>query len=202
MIQEKELNTELLKLIKLGDEKAFRIIFNSYFPRLLAFSKEYVNDTEVAKNLVQESFLKLWENRQTLKEESNLKAFLFQVLRNSSLNYLKAEKVKQKYEERLKHSYNEMVLNYGALKQLDFDVVSFNELTEIIDKTIRELPPQCKRVFELSRYQSLKNREIAEKLGISVKAVEGHMSKALKQLRTQLKEHFPSELFAVLMTII
>ncbi len=202
MSRENELNTELIKLIKKGDEKAFRIVFNSYFPRLLAFSKEYVNDGEVAKNLVQESFLRLWEKRQTLKNGSNLKAFLFQILRNSSLNYLKAEKVKQKYEERLKHSYNELELNHGALKQLDFDAVSFKELTVIIEKTIQDLPPQCKRVFELSRYELLKNREIAEQLGISVKAVEGQMSKALKQLRTQLKKHFPSEMFTILLTII
>uniref|UniRef100_UPI003217EADC RNA polymerase sigma-70 factor n=1 Tax=uncultured Draconibacterium sp. TaxID=1573823 RepID=UPI003217EADC len=202
MIQEKELNTELLTLIRRGDEKAFRIVFNSYFPRLLAFSKEYVSDTEVAKNLVQESFLTLWKNRQTLETDSNIKAFLFQVLRNNSLNYLKAEKVKQKYEEHLKYRYNESVLNYGALTQLDFDAVSFKELTEIIEQTVRELPPQCRRVFELSRYESLKNREIAEKLGISVKAVEGHMSKALKQLRAQLKKHFPSDVFMLLMTII
>ncbi|WP_147383951.1 RNA polymerase sigma-70 factor [Maribellus luteus] len=202
MIQEKELNTELLNQIKRGDENAFRIVFNSFFPRLLAFSVEYVNDREMAKNLVQESFLKLWENRENLKADSDLKAFLFQVLRNKSLNYLKAVKVKQKYEEHLKYRYNELILNYEALCQLDFDVLTFNELKGIIESTIEELPPQCKRIFELSRYDMLKNKEIAEKLGISVKAVEGHMSKALKQFRKRLKEHFPSDFFAVLLSII
>ncbi|MCK3685730.1 RNA polymerase sigma-70 factor [Maribellus sp. YY47] len=202
MIQDKELNTELLNLIKRGDEKAFRIVFNSYFPRLLAFSSEYVNDREVAKNLVQESFLTLWERHETLNPDSDLKAYLFQVLRNKSLNYLKTIKVKQKYEEHLKYRYNELLLNYEALSHLDFDVLSFNELKAIIENTIAELPPQCKRVFELSRYEMLKNKEIADQLGISVKAVEGQMSKALKLLKKRLKEHFPSEIFTLLLTII
>ena len=168
----------------------------------MSFTKEYVNDEEVAKNLIQESFLKLWEKRKSLKNDSNLKAFLYQVLRNKALNHIKAQKVKQKYEEQLKYKYNEYLLNYDALTQLDFNSVSFKELSAIIDNVIQQLPPQCKRVFEMSRYESMKNREIADELGISVKAVEGHMSKALKKLREQLTLHFPSGVLSVLISII
>lgn len=202
MNQDKELNIELLKQIKRGDEKAFQMVFNSYFPGLLAFAKEYVRDEEVAKNLVQEAFLKLWENRENLQDDSNLKGYLYQILRNNSLNYLKAEKVRQKYEERLQFRYNELLLNYQALEQVDFDSISFKELNDIILKTIEQLPPQCKKVFEMSRYESMQNKEIAEQLGVSVKAVEGHMSKALKQLREQLKHHFPAGVLSILIGII
>lgn len=202
MNSDTELNKELLKRIKDGNEKAFQLVFNSYFPGLLAFTKEYVQDEEVAKNLIQESFLKLWEVKNELQNDSNIKAFLYQILRNKALNFLKAQKVRQKYEERLKYKYNESVLNYEALHQLDFNSVTFKELSEIIEKVIQSLPPQCKKVFQLSRYESMKNREIADELGISVKAVEGQMSKALKKLREQLKKHFPSDFLTILMTIV
>lgn len=195
------LEKEILQLIKQGNENAFRTIFNSYYPKLLAFSKEYVKDQEVAKNLVQESFLKLWENRFKLRDDSNLKAYLLKVLRNKALNYLKAEKVKLKYEEQMKHQYNELVLNIGALNQLDFDMLSLTELNDIIERTIRQLPPQCRRVFELSRHESLKNKEIADQLGISIKAVEGHISRALCQLRKQLKIYFPTEVFTIFISL-
>ncbi|TKG92927.1 RNA polymerase sigma-70 factor [Puteibacter caeruleilacunae] len=202
MHNEKELDKEVIKLIQKGDDKTFRMTFDAYFPGLLAFAKEYVQDEEVAKNLVQEAFVKLWEKRETLSEDSNIKAFLYHILRNSSLNYLKGEKVRKKYEDRLKHSYNEALLNYEALNRLDFDSLSFEELANVISETINSLPPKCKQVFEMSRYQSLKNREIAEELGISVKAVEGHISKALKELRSELKKQFPSGLISILISFV
>ena len=202
MLDQKELDKEVIKLIRKGDENAFRMIFNAYFPSLLSFAKEYVLDEEVAKNLVQEAYVKLWEKRESLSDDSNLKAFLYHILRNSSLNHLKGEKVRRKYEERLKYSYNEAILNYEALNRLDFDSLSFEELSNVINETINNLPPKCKIVFEMSRYQSMKNREIAEELGISVKAVEGHISKALKELRSELKKQFPSGLISFLITII
>ena len=82
-------------------------------------------------------------------------------------------------------------MNLDTLNTIDTSVIAFHELEQIIEKTLEELPPQCRRVFELSRFKEMKNREIAEELNISVKTVEGHISKGLKIFKIALKDYLP-----------
>lgn len=184
-------NIEFLKSIRQGKEKAFREVFIAYFEPLEVFSRAYVEDKDVAKDMVQEVFTNLWNKRSSLPEKINLKAYLYQAARNNCLNYLKRLKVQARYEKRTLDNYNDLLLNYEALIQLNFDTLSYNELLDALNKAICQLPPKCREVFELSRYDGMKNREIAETFGISVKAVEGHISKALKHLKDQLKTSYP-----------
>ncbi len=192
-MDEKEINIDFINSLKQGKEKSFRAVFDIYFESLQVFAKMYVEDEEIAKDMVQEVFYKLWKKRSSLPEKLNIKAYLYQSLKNNCLNYLKRLKVQAKYKKRVLDNYNDLQLNYEALLQLNFDAVSFNELLEKLNKSINQLPPKCKEVFELSRNDGLKNREIAEQLNISVKAVEGHISKALKQLKKQINTQFPSD---------
>lgn len=192
------LNNELVNSLKEGKEKTFRAIFIGYFESLEVFAKAYVVDQDVAKDMAQEALTNLWVRRSTLSENTNLKAFLYQVTRNNCLNYLKRIKVQAKYEKRMRDNYNDLLLNYEALVQLNFDTISYRELMDALNSAISRLPVKCREVFELSRYNGMKNAEIAEKLNISVKTVEEHISKALRQLKDKLSIFYPTNLILLL----
>jgi RNA polymerase sigma-70 factor (ECF subfamily) len=179
----------LLIDLKNGNKNAFARVFSIYNSRLTYFAKAYVIDEEVALDLVQDAFLKLWENRKKLKDSTLPGAYLYTVTRNNCLNYLKHLKVEAKYHEKVTRNNLELELNYGALKMLEYDLYDFEEVQKIIDKTIESLSPQCKRVFMLSRFENLSNAEIVEKLGITVKAVEANITRALKIFRIELKDY-------------
>ncbi|MCW0483940.1 RNA polymerase sigma-70 factor [Gaoshiqia sediminis] len=198
-MNEKHLNIELINRLRQGKEKAFRSVFNTYFESLEVFAKAYVGDDEIAKDMVQDVFTNLWGKRTTLPDKIYLKAYLYQATRNTCLNYLKRLKVQAKFEKRTVDNYNDLLLNYEALSQLNLDTLSYDELLETLNKAINQLPEKCREVFELSRYEGMKNREIAEMLNISVKAVEGHISKALRQLKDQLKTHYSSGIILFLL---
>lgn len=172
--------------IKLGDQQAFELLFHKYYVRLCAFSNKYLNDREEAQEIVQEVFVKIWEGREMIDPEDNLKAYLFKIAQNLSLNKLKRKKVESRYIEIFKLVYieNQEVSIHESL--------FIKELEELIAKSIKKLPEQCRIVFELSRIDGLKYREIADALHISVKTVEAQMSKALRSLRIELKDYLPA----------
>ena len=103
---------------------------------------------------------------------------------------------------KVKKNYEDLLLNYEALSQLDFEKTDFETIESIINETVESMAPRCKEVFELSRYENLSNKEIAEKLSITVKAVEANISRALKQLRTNLKEYLHPAVLAIVLEII
>lgn len=180
---------KLVAEIKRGSNKAFENLFEELYEPLFHFAREYVIDIEVARNMVQDSFLVLLEKRKKLLDDSNLKSFLYKITRNNCINYLNRLKYEEKYRRSVAKDYNDLQINYYALKKLNFDQFDYLELKEIIEQAIEQLPPQCKTVFNLSRFRELKNKEIAEELKISIKTVETHMSKALRVLRVALKEY-------------
>jgi RNA polymerase sigma-70 factor (ECF subfamily) len=167
-----------------GDEKAFEELFHLCYNKLLLFAKAYVIHKEAAREIVQEAFIKMWENRSRLRPDFNPEAYLFTIVRNNSLNYLKHCIVERKYSQSAHEQMEHYQLHYAALKNDTIEQLYFAEVKEILDRAINELPPRCKKVFELSRRYGMKNKEIAEKMNISVKTVENHMTEALKRLRT------------------
>ena len=167
----------------MGDEQAFELLFKMYYTTLCSYSNKYLFNYEEARDVVQEVFLNLWENKNEIDPKESLKAYLFKITANSSINKLRRRKVKTKYDEILKFVYvenSELSPHDSFLEQ---------ELSEYIGIALNKIPPQCRRVFDLSRIDGLKYSEIAEYLKISVKTVESHMSKALSILRTELKEY-------------
>ena len=180
---------KLLFDLKNGDQKAFTRIFQIYNSRLSHFAKAYVIDPDIAMNMVQDAFMNLWENCKNLKESTSINAYLYTLTRNNCLNYMKHQKVEAKYHQKITKDSLELELNYGALKRLEYDMYDFEEVQKIIDKTIDLLSPQCKQVFLLSRFENLSNVEIADKLSITVKAVEANITRALKIFRLELKDY-------------
>lgn len=182
---------ELLKKIKNNDEIAFKVIFNKYYSRLYYFILEFISLDDIAENIVQDTFFTLWNKRHELKVNSNLSAYLFTVARNNCLYKLRDQRYKQRLFSTKSFDQNELDMNTEILSSLDSSAYTFEEIDRIIEKTLEELPPQCKKVFILSRFEERKNKEIAEELNISVKVVEKHISKGLKKFKTSLKDYLP-----------
>jgi len=191
--------TILIKLLKDGNQDVYRSIYEKYFGSLFIFAKEYVQEDEVAKEMVQDTFLKLWEKRTSLDNDTNIQSFLYRITRNNCLNYIKHLKVQQKYHNFSKSKQIETELNFTALNHESLEKLISAELEEKINKAVLSLPPRCKQIFEFSRNDEKKYREIADELNISIKTVENQIQKALNKLRQHLSE-FMTLLLIILTT--
>jgi len=181
----------LFKQLKMGDEASFKVIYNTYVPRLYYFIFEYVPFADIAENIIQDTLMTLWDKKAELADDTNLGAYLFTVAKNNCLYKLRDQRYKQKLFESSDVDGSELKANLDALSSLDTSSFAFTEIEQIIEETLSQLPPQCRNIFYMSRFDDKKNKEIAEELGISIKAVEGHITKALKLFRTTLKDYLP-----------
>lgn len=160
------------------------MFFKTYYQPLCNYAYSFIRNRDEAEEIVQSAFLSVWEKRDSLDIKTSLKAYLYTMVRNTSLNVIKHEKIKQRYvgealafEERSHDSVAQKVLS--------------SELEERIQHAMESLPEQCRLVFKLSRFEELKYSEIANQLNISIKTVENQMGKALKIMREQLKDYLP-----------
>ena len=178
-----------------GDKNAYEKIYNTLYPRLFYFIREYITDEEIARNILQDTFLSLWEKRTLFSEEINLGAWLYTVTKNKALKHLRHQEYVDQFSRERIQKFNIDMLNTFALEQLDTSLLSFHEIENLIEKTLKNLPAQYCEIFKMSRYGNNKNREIAEKLSISEKTVEAHITKTLKLLRIALKDYLPLVFF-------
>jgi len=175
-----------------GDTQAFDDLYRMLYSRLFRFAQSYLRDKALAENTVQDAFLLLWERKNTLRPDSNIPAWLLTVVKNNILNFIDRQKRQMKiegiYAERTIREFN---LRMASLKDCDPEYLFSAEMTEMIEKALASLPEQCRRVITMSRLDEMSNKEIAEKLHISVKGVEYHITNALKKLRLALKDYLP-----------
>ena len=176
----------LLQSLRIGEKIAYEEIYNDFFGVLYHLSLHYIHDEQVSEEIVQDTFMKLWEIRETLNDQFNIRSFLYTITKNNCLNYLRNEKIALKHQENLK--YLEMQFNYEALDKMG-DYLEFEELRLKIKQAITALPDDIRDTFLLSRFDELSYKDIAEKQLISVKTVESRMTKALRLLRYDLKEY-------------
>jgi RNA polymerase sigma-70 factor (ECF subfamily) len=181
----------LFEEIKKGNNAAFEYLFKNYYSRLCGYAARFIDDPESVRDIIQECFIKIWERRATLKSISIL-SLLFTMVRNSCLDYLKHSAI----VEQRRIEYLATIEGEEKLYHTDFSCDTehetlYRELEEQIRCVIDRLPDRCKEVFILSRFEGLKNREIAEKLKISIKAVENHISRALSDFSTRFKKNYP-----------
>ena len=162
------------------DENAFEQLFKKHYNALHAYAQVILKDEDLAEEIVQAMFLKFWEKRGSLKIQS-IKAYLYKCVYNDSLNYLKQEKTKTKYQEFTLHTMN------TEHEPASFKV-ELSELQQRLREALNDLPEQCRTIFQMSRFEELKYREIADHLGLSIKTVENQMGKALKILRFKLAD--------------
>ncbi len=187
---------ELFDQIKTGDQKSFELLFSIYFARLNDFAKNVVKDDAISQDIVQDVFVKVWENKAEI-ESLNLEAYLFRLVRNRCIDYIKHLKVVSNRMQEIQISSK-----YEELYRIDFIgnepyILIEQELKAKIEDTIRSLPDRCREVFILSRMDGLKNREIANKLNINIKNVERHLSRALQSFRQNFTEDLPIALIVL-----
>ena len=181
----------IFEKLRKGDEAAFKVIYNKYVPRLYYFVLEYMPQNDLVENIVQDTLMTLWDKKATLTDNTNISAYLFTVAKNNCLYRLRDQRYAQKLFDSTDLHNLELCANLDALESLDTSLLTFSEIEKIIKNTLEQLPPQCRVVFQMSRFDDKKYKEIAEELNISVKAVEGHITKALKLFRTNLKDYLP-----------
>jgi RNA polymerase sigma-70 factor (ECF subfamily) len=167
------------------DEKVFEEVFKTHFKALHSYAYTILKDDAIAEEMVQNVFFKLWEKKEQLDIQTSLKAYLYKAVYHESLNYLKHQKVKSVHQAYAMHS-TDHTSNLAEKKLLQ------GELENKLQMAMNDLPEQCRTIFQLSRFEELKYREIADTLGLSVKTVENQMGKALKILRSKLVEFLPT----------
>ena len=170
---------------------SFNEIYTSYYKKSFFFAKSYVYDDLAAEDIASESLIKLWEKLKTEKIDY-IEPLLLTILKNKALDYLKHEEVKRTaFESMVDWHQQELSIRISTLESCDPNEIFSDEVESIIRETLKLIPEQTQRIFLLSRFENKSNKEIAELMGISVKGVEYHISKALKALRITLKDYLP-----------
>lgn len=187
-----DIDITLLKQMRDGDERAFKKLFDKYYTPLTIYADKMLTDEDTASDVVQSLFMSIYENRAQL-EIKNVRSFLFQSVHNRCLNEIKHRKVKSNYEGETLEMADESTMAVD-------ETVEVAELETRLVEAIKELPTQCRRIFEMSRFEGKTNAEIADELELSKRTVETQISKALKILRDVLGNLYIA--IAILMNII
>ena len=175
-------NDFLLSAVQRGDQKAFDTLFRRYYPMLCAYGQRFV-ELEDAEEIVEDSLLWIWENRETLVIESSLNSFLFKMVYRRALNKIAHIDATQRADTRFYEEMQEMLQ--------DTDYYQIEELTKLIEDAVAALPESYREAFVMHRFRNMSYKEIAETLGVSPKTIDYRIQQALKQLRTDLKDYLP-----------
>ena len=173
---------EYVKCLRKDDFAAFDALFRKYSVSLYAFALSITRDSFAAEEVTQLVFLKVWEKREQIKEHLSFKSFLFSVAYHETISWHRKEKSE-------KMRIGEFVRISGFQTNETEQVVEFRNIEGLANQLIQEMPEKRKEVFKLSREQGFSNKEIADKLGISIKTVENQMTSALKYLREKLGKY-------------
>lgn len=180
-------NDKLIESLRNGDEKAYTYLIDNYHHQLCVYANSLVKNIYSAEDIVQNVFIKVWEQRTRLKNEHAIKSFLYKLTYNEFIDLYR----KNQSLFSLEKSYHD-ALN-SAIQEDDSE--SFQKIIKVVNREIQNLPPKCKEVFILSKKEGLTNIEIAEHLDVSIKTVEAQITKAFSILRSSLEERIKSVLF-------
>lgn len=165
-------------------------MFNSNHKRLCNAAYRIINNKASAEDIVQNVFLKLWQQRNEINVQTSLGGYVYKATINACLNYLETNKRHLKYVDEIKTTINPFEENTS-------NKISIKELETLIERTLMNLPPKCRAVFILNRYEGMRYKEIAEHLDISVNTVENQMVKALSIMREGLKPYLTKEFLII-----
>ncbi len=169
------------------DVKHFEALFQRLQPRLFAFCCKYVDNKELARDFVQECFINLWENYEMV--QSSYESYLFRAVRNRCLSHFRHLSIHADYEQSVLLRIKEFEFHPENPEQLT--KMYLKDINDLIEHCIAKLPEKCRQVFIMSRYERMKNQEIADALGISVRTVEAQIYNALKFLKKELHDYAP-----------
>jgi len=172
------MNAELFALLAEGDETAFRRVFHYYTPRLRPFVFSIVKSDAVAEEIVQDIFLKLWANRQSVAQKENPSSWLFTVAARQSLSFLRHMSVERRYIDSVKAQ-----IAHASLQSPVEDRLFLREDEALLKKAVDVLPPRQKLIYTLSRHEGFSHKEIADQLNISPHPVKNHIVTAIRTLQ-------------------
>ncbi len=182
--------SSIITQIKNGDEQAFEQIYKEYYARLFHYLKGYLKESEEIKDVIQNTFIALWNNKSSLTEDTRIYSWLFTVVRNQCLNYIRDKETRIKFQSAIElHESEKLRWQSHTLHSSIPESITLSEITKLIDDAVREMPDGCRKVFVLSRYDGLSNKEIGLQLNISPKTVENQITKALKILRSKFNDY-------------
>jgi RNA polymerase sigma-70 factor (family 1) len=165
----------------LNNTKAYEHFFNENYNALCRFAFNYLKDRDEAEEMVQGTFVSIWQKRKDISLDFSLKSYFYSSVKNSCLNLFKHQKSKEKYAA-------DIIAEDDKYYSTESEIYE-NELKTAVGKALIKLPKQQQSVFKLSRFEGKKYQEIAEQLNISAKTVENHMGKAIKFMRTELQDY-------------
>lgn len=172
----------LVEKLKEGDKSAFSSLFTAYYSDLVMFASTFLKDLDSSEEIVQDIFLKLWEDREIIIITTTLKSFLLKLVQNKCLDWLRHAKII--------NSHYESVMCSSPLLECDTEnYILRSEIEKIVKKALDEIPEEIAEPFKLNRYDGLKYREIAEKMHVSNRTVEVRIGKVLQILRDELKDY-------------
>ncbi len=188
MLEFKE-HSVLIEFLRMGDERAFSFLIQEYHHLLCVFAFGLIRDEAKSQDIVQNVFLKVWEHRAGLNPEQSLKAYLHKLTYNEFVDTYRRQKSMSSLEERYFKTLNSIMAHENSNKN--------DMLIELVNSEINKLPEKCRRIFVMSKKEGLTNQEISQYLNISVKTVEGQITKAFSRLRKQLRPKIQALLFLV-----
>lgn len=172
----------LLRQLREGDMVSYEILFHRYYSTFFAFVKGILKDEGAAEDIIQNVFMKIWIHREALVETMSIKNYIYVLSKREIFNHLRA-----KYNTSVVLTEDMITLEHSSVHEETRD---YRELCEVVQNVIDAMPPKRKSVFCLSRFKSLTNQEIADKLGISIRTVEKHIELALRTFKEQLGGFF------------
>ena len=163
------------------NEAPMEELFNYYYPRLYNFSRSFLKNEDGIYDIIQEVFVKIWQNRKKINSEVTFNSYIFTITRNLLLNELRSRLNNEKTRNEIQRL--SLAQEYSSL-----DEIEYRDVKEKVDELINTLPQRQKEIFVLSRTEGLSHKEIAGKLGINTKTVEYHITLAVKHLKYNLKK--------------
>lgn len=175
-----------------GDSITFSSVFERYKQPYILFAYSYIRNMDDSEDIYMDVMLHFWENRNNLPENVHIPSYLLTAVKNRTLNYLRKQQATSDMHDRLSdHNRQELKFRISTLEACEPKRLFTNEIKQIINRTLNNLPQQTRLIFLMSRYENKTNKEIARELDVNIKTVEYHISKALRVLRTNLKDYLP-----------
>lgn len=173
------------------DIKELSRLLECYKNRFISFANSYVQDLTVAEDFVMEAFMDYWEVRDILREDSNIPAYILTLVKHKCLNHLKRKQLQEDVSLRIRNVAEwELNIQISSLEVCEPTELFTNEIKEIVNRTLQQLPEQTRRIFIMSRVANKTRKEIAEEMNMTSKGVEYHIAKALSALRVNLKDYY------------